>query len=151
MKCIITWKLVLKWPRHRWTFPDFKWNKCWFWETFVSKPVCVHRCSRYSYTNYLHARTSFSGSKNLAIERSTRTRETTKHKCQWKEERKRKREHRESKLLRLTNTKIFQNNFHNIVEIKLPPSFILIEKRKKKTNANQDILFAFITKKSKLN
>lgn len=32
---------------------------------------------------------------------------TTKHKYQWKEGRKKKREYRESKLLRLTNTEIF--------------------------------------------
>lgn len=35
----------------------------------------IHRYSGHNYTNYLHARTNFSGSKNLAIERSTRTRE----------------------------------------------------------------------------
>lgn len=52
--------------------------------------------------------------------------ETTKYKCQWKEGRKGKREYRESKLLRLTNTEIFRNNFHNIMEIKLLLSFILI-------------------------
>lgn len=63
-------KIERKGPRHRRIFPDYKRSEHCLRETSISNYTAarVRQCSGHGYTNYLHARTNFSGSKNLAVQ-----------------------------------------------------------------------------------